>query len=200
MSSSVSLFPSRPFRFAFPGTALLAAALVLAGCEVHDPHDHNDQETFTTVILAYTNAADSTDKPTATIKFKEGFGHGGDALEKNETIRLKAGATYTAVLTLLDETKSPAADMTEEVEEEGHAHQIFYVPSGAALTVAYADKDRNNRPIGIRTTQTAAGAGTGALKVVLKHLQEGNTLLKNDASTVQTGETDVEVSFNVVIE
>jgi hypothetical protein len=186
----------RPIRFA---AIALSGALVLSACNVSDPKDSNEQETFTTARLTYANNADASDKPEATIKFKDGFGHG-DVLEKNETIKLKAGATYSVELIFLDETKDPADVMSEEVEEEGEAHQIFYTPAGADLTVAYADKDGNFRPIGLKTTQTSGTAGTGTLKVTLKHQQEGATLLKNDTSNINTGETDVEVTFNVTIQ
>jgi hypothetical protein len=184
------------FRLA---TFALSGALIFSACNVSDPKDSNEQETFTTAKLTYVNNADVTDKPEATIKFKDGFGHGGDVLEKNETIKLKANAVYSVELVFLDETKTPAEVMSEEVEEEGHAHQVFYTPATAALTVAYADKDENNRPIGLKTTQTAGPAGTGTLKVTLKHQQEGTTILKNDTSGINTGETDVEVTFNVTI-
>jgi hypothetical protein len=198
----IRFFPSpiRPIKYA--ALALSGALMLnaLSACKVSDPEDSNEQETFTTARLAYSNNADASDKPEATIKFKDGFGHGGDVLEKNETIRLKAGAVYSVELILLDETRNPAEVMSEEVEEEGEAHQIFYAPAGADLTVAYADKDGNDRPIGLKTTQTSGTAGTGTLKVTLKHQQEGSTILKNDASTVHTGETDVEVTFNVIIE
>lgn len=177
-----------------------SAALTLAACGVSDPEDSNEQETFTTATLTYTNDADASDKHEATIKFKDGFGHGGDVLEKNETIMLKAGAAYSVELVLLDESRNPAVVMSEEVEEEGEAHQVFYTPAGADLTVAYADKDGNDRPIGLKTTQTSGEAGSGTLKVTLKHLQEGSTLLKNDTSNINTGETDVEVTFNVTIQ
>lgn len=184
----------------FPRTLpVFAASLALVtgflGCEVHDPHHHNEQEVFTTVRLEYANAADASDKPVATIKFKEGFGHGGDALEKNDTIHLKAGAEYAVDLVLLDESKSPAVVMSEEVEEEGAEHQVFYTPEGAALTVTVIDKDSNGRPLGLETSQKTGAAGKGTLKVTLKHQPK----LKSDASTILTGETDVEVSFHVVI-
>lgn len=178
----------------------IVTASIFSSCKVSDPEDHNEQESFTTVKLVYTNTADASDKPEATIKFKEGFGHGGDLLEKNETIKLKADASYTVELILLDESKTPAEVMSEEVEEEGEAHQIFYQASGASLTVTYADIDGNNRPIGLKTTQTTGSAGSATLKVTLKHQQEGSVYLKNDTSDVNTGETDVEVTFSVVIE
>lgn len=187
----------RPAQYA---ALALSGALVLSACNVSDPKDSNEQETFTTARLTYTNLADASDKPEADIKFKDGYGHGGDVLEKNETITLKSGATYSVELVFLDETRNPPEVMSEEVEEEGEAHQVFYTPAGADLTVAYADKDGNNRPIGLKTTQTTGAAGTGTLKVTLKHQQEGDTILKNDASTIHTGETDVEVIFNVTIQ
>lgn len=191
--------PYSAFRLA---AFALSGALLFSACNVSDPKDSNEQETFTTAKLTYVNNADATDKPEATIKFKDGFGHGGDVLEKNETIKLKAYAVYSVELVFLDETKTPAEVMSKEVGEEGEVHQIFYTPAAAALTVAYTDKDRdkNNRPIGLKTTQTTGAPGTGTLMVTLKHQQEGATILKNDTSTINTGETDVEVTFNVIIQ
>ncbi len=168
----------------------------ISGCtDVSNPAESNESEVFTTVKLVLENNADSTDNPEATLKFKDGFGHG-DALEKNDTLKLKAGASYSAELILLNESASPADVMSEEVKEEGIDHQVFYLPAGIALTVAYADKDATNHPIGLLTELTAGSAGTGTLKVTLKH-QPG---LKSHTSTVATGETDVEVSFHVTIQ
>jgi hypothetical protein len=188
-----------PFHSAYPRLAFIlpfAALLSLSGCEVHDPHDHNDQEVISTVVLRYVSTADTSVKSEAIIKFKEGFHQGAGGLERNDTLKLKAATAYSANLVLLDETKNPAADMSAEVEEEGDEHQIFYAPSGGLLTVTYADKDGNNRPIGLKTAQATGSAGTGTLKVTLKHMPG----VKSDNSTVTTGETDVEVTFNVKVE
>jgi hypothetical protein len=198
---SISTLSSHSLAAAFRASKRLAVfgllgAALFSGCkDVTNPEDTNETEVFTTVQLALTNQDDASDKPEATIKFKDGFGHG-DAMEKNETLMLKAGATYSAELILLNESANPAEIMSEEVEEEGVDHQIFYAPSGVALTVTYADKDANNRPIGLLTEFKADAAGTGTLKVTLKHQPD----LKSDNSTVTTGDTDVEVSFNVTVQ
>lgn len=179
-----------PF-FALMGLVLIS--WIFTGCkDVTDPHDHNEGELITTVRLDLVNDDDANDKPSATIKFKEGFGHD-EALERNDTLKLQAGATYTATLTLLNESVNPAEDMTEEIAEEADEHQLFYKPSSAALTVEYLDEDEKGLPIGIVTAMNASNAGALTLKVILKH-QPG---LKNATSTDATGETDVEVDFAV---
>jgi len=178
--------------------ALFAGFSLLSGCkDVSSPEDTNEIEVFTTVTLMLTQQGGTSDETQATIRFKDGFGHG-DALEKNDTLKIMAGATYSAELVLLNESASPAEVMSEEVKEEGVDHQVFYSydgDNGSALTVDYADMDANHHPIGLLTTFKAGSDGNGILKVTLKH-QPG---LKSATSTIATGETDVEVSFHVTI-
>lgn len=174
----------------------LLALSLFSGCkDVTNPADSNENEVITTAQLKLANQADSTDNPEATIKFKEGFGHG-DALEIMDTLKLKAGATYSSELLLLNEVPKLVEVISEEVKAEGIDHQVFYLPAGIALTVTYRDSDATHLPIGLLTHFTTGLAGTGTLKVTLKH-QPG---LKSPTSTVATGETDVEVSFPVTIQ
>jgi hypothetical protein len=179
-----------------PIVFILLGIVLFTGCkDVSNPAESNETEVLTTVQLLLTNQDDASDTPQATIQFKEGFGHG-DALEKNDTLKLKAGATYTAELILLNESVNPAEVMSEEVEQEGVDHQLFYQSSNADLTVDYADKDENQLPIGLRIELKVGSAGMGTLRVTLKHQPD----LKSATSTLSTGETDVDVSFHVTIE
>ena len=114
-----------------------------------------------------------------------------------ENLILKANTTYRGTLTLLNETNPNAPeDLTAEIRAEGHDRELFYVVDGASLTFTKTDLDRNNRPIGLETTATTTSPGTGSLRIVLKH-QPG---LKRGNSTIDTGETDIDLVFPVVIQ
>jgi hypothetical protein len=100
------------------------------------------------------------------------------------------------VLEVFDESKTPAVNKTPEILSEGVQHQFFYaVNPSALLSVSYADKDTKNLPIGLATSQKTGAAGDGKLKITLKHQPD----LKSATSTIATGETDVEVEFNVSV-
>jgi hypothetical protein len=129
------------------------------------------------------------------IRFSGGIGQGESLPDQRDTLFLKAESQYEVEVILLDESKDPALVMSDEVEEEGEEHQIFFVPSDLDLTVEYADADEEGRPIGLRTSQVTGAAGRGNLRVVLKH-QPG---LKNESSTLNTGETDVDVTFPALV-
>jgi hypothetical protein len=172
--------------------ASLSSAALLAACNVTDPEVHNEEELITSIRLVYTQPGGASD----TAWFKDPDGPGGAAPTRHDTLELQADRTFEASLTLLDESDAADVhDITEEVEEEAADHQVFYAVAGANLATAYADHDANGLPIGLKTTQTTGGASTGSLTVTLKH-QPG---LKSAASTVNTGETDVQVVFPVVI-
>jgi hypothetical protein len=189
------------------GSTFLGATLFMSGCkDVTKPEGTDEQENFSTVILTLTNDANASDMMSDTIKFAVSYS-AGSALSKNQTIKLKTGATYSVETSLLDETKTPAIDMSEDVSTDSDIHQLFYTPSGDVLTVTYVDKDVNQHPIGLKTKFAAGAAGTGTLKVTLKHQQEGTTKLKpnidwtaHPQGDITVGETDVEVTFNVTVE
>lgn len=198
MSTLLPFLPRRKGAFGagLPAALVLASLAGLPGCGDHadDPHDHNEAEVFTTVSLTLVNEADTAD--TVRAMFKDPDGDRGIPPVLFDSLKLGAGRNYRATLTLLDESKTPAVDMTAEVEEEGTDHQVFYAPTtGLHLTVHYRDKDAENRPLGIETHFMSGNASEGFLRLTLKH-QPG---MKSATSTASTGETDVEVAFPVVI-
>jgi hypothetical protein len=154
----------------------------------------NNSELLTTVRLTYKNTANVSDIVVATFKDLDGAGGAAPTIDN---LNLKANTNYTVTLEVLDESKNPAENKTAEILAEGVEHQFFYVANPSnLLTVTYADKDAKNLPVGVATLQATKTAGTGTLKVTLKHQPN----LKSATSTISTGETDIEVTFNVKVQ
>ncbi|GAA4309435.1 hypothetical protein [Nibribacter koreensis] len=180
--------------FLKPSLAILFAASVFmtTGCGNDDePTPENEEELITTVRLHATPQGGGN---MIMATYKDVDGPGGQAPIVNG-LQLAANKVYDVRVEVLDESKTPAEDITQEVKEEADEHQFFYQPStGLNLTVAYTDQDSKNLPLGITTRMTTAAASTGTLRVILKH-QPGT---KNNS--VNTGETDVEVTFPATIQ
>ena len=69
--------------------------------------------------------------------------------------------------------------------------------SGASLSISALNKDRNGNDLGTQFSLSTAAAGSGALRIVLRH--EPNK--PNDGTLIGAGgETDFDVSFNVTVE
>lgn len=111
---------------------------------------------------------------------------------------LSANTTYSGAVTFLNETVSPAEDITPEVTEEGEEHQVFFLPSGSLNAVfTYLDFDSNNNPIGTLFSIQTGDASTGTITIVLRHEPQK----PNDGTLAGAGgETDVSVNFNVSIQ
>lgn len=175
-------------NFLKPAFVLFLSASLLSSCDkdtVEEPE--NESELITTVTLTMQEVGTTN---TVTATFRDPDGEGGNAPTQFDEIVLKPNKVYHTMITLLDESKTPAENITEEVEEESDEHQFFYTPtSGLNITVAYDDKDSKNLPVGLMTNITTGAASTGKLKVTLKH-QPGT---KNN--NIATGETDVELDF-----
>lgn len=110
---------------------------------------------------------------------------------KNPGALLKANTTYTGELTLYD---AEGTDITNQIVQEAHQHEVFY-QTPAGVTVTATDQDKNNRPLGLETTLTTTNAGTGTLRVILKHQPD-----KGSTSDMNKGETDLDMPVNVIIE
>lgn len=172
----------------------LSLALVLFSCKKDDDTpgaggNNEETELITTVRVVLTDNAGGV----STFSFADTDGVGGND-PVIDTIKLDFDkAPYTGSLQFLDESGENAVDITEEVESEGTEHIVCYTPSTGALSIAITDKDANNLALGLKTSWTLSDAGSGDLRIRLKH-QPGS---KN--GTCNPGATDVDLSFPLEI-
>ncbi len=177
----------------------VAASLAVTGCKKEDEPEPNDNELITTVTLSLTKAGSTTP---VTITFKDIDGPGGAAATITPaTLALDANAAYTTKLRFLNESVTPAEDITEEVEmKESDEHQVYYAAaSGLNLVFSKPNADKNGKPLGTTGTITTIAASTGTLTVTLKHKPLKENPAKTDSDPITKGETDIEVTFPVSI-
>jgi len=179
--------------------SLIGVVTVFSSCD-KDPVVPNEEELITTVSYILTPV---TTGEKVTFTFIDIDGNGGNNPIISVTGELKAGATYNGALTLLNEDESPVENISDEVLEEDEDHQVFYDVSGGAagkVVINYDDKDANNQPVGLKTKVSVTAAGTGKLKITLRHLpNKSATGVSTGSITNAGGETDIEVNFDIVI-
>jgi len=167
----------------FSGLAILFS---LSACEKDEAAiPESESELITTVIATFTPTTGSA----RVFKWSDKDGAGGLA-PVIQSIALPANSSFTVSLVFLDESKSPVVDITPEIQEESKEHLVCYTSSGAFPAVTITDQDARKRPLGLLGTLKTDAAGSGSLRVVLKHEPD-----KKSATPCNTGETDVEVSF-----
>ncbi|PKB41975.1 hypothetical protein AX016_0130 [Cellulophaga sp. RHA19] len=172
------------------------SSIALISCSDDDdaPEEQNEEEVITTIIVKLTPEAEGT---TLTLISKDDDGSDGPNAPVVDVEQLAANTTYNATITLLNETESPAEDITLEVEEEDDEHQFFYTVSGAISSTEYTDMDEDGNPVGITFTLTTGDAGNGTLGVTLRHEPKK----PNDGTLADAaGATDVEQTFSLTVE
>ena len=199
-------------------TIVMVAAVALAITACKDKKDEiapsnptppaNEAELITTMKIQLRDSTDHTNA--GTFVFKDLDGAGGnpatfDNSGADSVITIMANHAYKATILLLDETKTPADTISNEVEEEGADHLFFFnsttLGSSNEITLSngtmikYLDRDANNRGIGLQTLWTAPSAATtkSAFTIELKH-QPG---VKDGA--YNKGETDIQVPFKLKV-
>lgn len=173
---------------------LFISTLVFTACsdDHDDDHDHgDDEELITTVIYTLTDGTN----PDVVLQWQDLDGDtGNDPTITSGT--LMANTTYTGSIQLLNETESPAEDITVEVRAEADEHEFFYTPNSVNLSVTKTDNDGTN-PLGIETELVTGTASTGTLTVILKH----EPTKPNDGTAAGAGgSTDVEVTFPITVQ
>lgn len=179
------------FRKSLLTLALATPLFVACKKDQADPTPDEDNEQITTVTYTLTPA---TGGPATTITWEDLDGEGGNpAVISPATLNLVPNTVYTGSITILDKTKTPIEDVTEEINEKKDEHLFVYTPSPAAsfLTITRTDKDSKGYDVGLKTTVATGAAATGTLQIVLRH-QPG---VKNGTAT--PGTTDVDVTFPV---
>jgi hypothetical protein len=182
--------------------ASLFVITVLFSCRKKDdpkpfnPPNLNEEELITTMKLILTEDGSGA---VYSFIFKDIDGEGGNA-PTIDNIVLPANKSFTGEIVLLDESKTPADSISNEVKEEGDEHQFFFTVANANLVHSYAvgDFDSHGVPIGLNPKFTTGVASTGTLKVILKHQPELKP--KSGSGDSSKGETDIEVIFNVTVQ
>lgn len=158
------------------------------------PEVINEEEVITTVRLTLTPDSGSV----VTLLAVDSDGEGPNAPVLTVSGNLAANTSYTGDIVFLNQTESPAEDITTEVEEEADEHQVFYLASnGLNATTTYNDTDGDGNPLGLDVRVATGDASTGTFTVVLRHEpSKPNNGTLADAG----GETDVQAVFDVTIE
>ena len=171
--------------------ALAVFMTSLNGCKKDDdvietPDNEHEEEVITTFTLTFTDEAGV--EPSVTATFRDPDGDGGLDPDIHDTIRLANSTTYNVVVTLLNETESPADDITEEVRDEAHEHLFCYTVIGADVAITRTDTD-GTFEVGIDSDWATGAVSNGTTQVVLKHQPD----IKD--GTCNPGETDIDVTF-----
>lgn len=167
----------------------MGIAIAVAGCNKEDKVDPNEEELITTLKVTLT----ATGASPLVFTFKDADGPTGAPPTVFDSIIVDANKSYAATVQFLNESVSPAEDITAEVSAEGVDHQVYYTPATAAITVANLNADSKGLPLGLSSTWQTGAASKGSVKITLKH-KPGT---KAAGDPVSKGETDVEVEFGV---
>ncbi|QWX83359.1 type 1 periplasmic binding fold superfamily protein [Cellulophaga sp. HaHaR_3_176] len=174
------------------------ASLAFTACSNDDddniPEIVNEEEIITTLTVTLTPQDDGE---TITLQTQDLDGDGSNDPVITVSGNLIAGMVYDGGIVLLNETESPAENITEEVEEESDEHQFFYtISSGLDVTTEYANFDEDGNPLGTAFTLTAGDISSGTITFTLRH----EPTKPNDGIVDAGGETDVLATFSIAVE
>ena len=179
--------------------SFLAAAFLFVSCSNDDdtPVPVNEEEVITTMTLTLTPA----DGGTAVVFQTRDLDGDGPNDPVITTAGLEVNTTYNGSIVLLNETESPAENITEEIEEEDEDHQFFFqVSDGVNATVTYTDQDGNGNPVGLGFRLVTGAASSGTLTVTLRHEPNKTASGVSDGDiTNAAGETDITATFPISV-
>lgn len=174
---------------------VLFASQLFVSCssDDNDPDPVNEEETITTMTVTLVPQGGGD---TITLQSRDLDGDGPNAPVVTVSGNLAGNTAYNGTIVLLNETETPAEDITEEVAEEDDEHQFFFVTSGSIASVTYGDTDGNGNPVGIVFTLNTDTAGAATIAITLRHEPKK----PNDGTLADAGgETDITQTFNLTI-
>lgn len=173
-------------KFAVGAMALFT--LTFTACNPDD-HDHNEEEVISRVTLILKDAKGEE----FSYVWNDPDGNGAQN-PTIDNINLVANSTYIATVKLENATVNPAENITDEVQKESTAHLFVYTYDQSNVTFEITDKDTNGKPLGIATKVTTKAAGSGKLRIQLKHEPTDKNNAQNPG-----GATDVDVEFPLIV-
>ena len=156
------------------------------------PPAQDEEELITTMNLVFTDSAGVL--TTQTFSFKDPDGPGGNAPTVFDTIVLSANNTYNVAISLLNESVTPAEDITAEILNEADEHFFCFEPAISGNCIVTRTDSDGQFEIGLASKWKVLSISQGFMLIKLKH-QPG---VKN--GTCSPGETDIEINFPVKIQ
>ena len=176
-------------------TFLMIGIMSLTSCK-KDKADPNEGELITTVRVKLTEKVLGGTGALTVFEFKDLDGEGGAAPSKFDEITLQKGKIYDCVLEVLNESVSPADNITAEIIKEANDHQFYFSATNGLVTFNNFNADGKGFPLGTSSVWTASSnAGTGTLNITLKHKPGAKTANDN----INVGETDISLDFKVKV-
>lgn len=171
-----------------------------AACSSDDesPAPVNEEELITTLIVSLQPDGGGD---LVLLSYRDIDGDGPNAPVITISGDLVTNTTYDGTIQLLNETETPAENITLEVLEEAEKHQFFYIVSnGFNVTTEYADTDADGNPIGVEFTLNAGEASSGSISFILRHEpnKSGEGVADGDITNAG-GVTDIPALFNLNI-
>ena len=191
--NTLNFNPLMKTKFFLPVLAL--TGLMFTSCSDDDaPDPVNEEEVITTMTITLVPQGGGDN---VILQSRDLDGDGPNAPEVTVSGPFTAGTTYDGSIVLLNETETPAENITEEVEEEAEDHQFFFtIASGLNGSISDENLDGSGNPLGTAFVFEALGASAGTLTVTLRHdLKKPNDGTLSDAG----GETDIAQTFNLTI-
>ena len=172
--------------------SLMASVMTSCSSDDNNPDAVDEEEVITTIKVALSSEGGDT----ASLQSQDLDGDG-----PNPPVitvdNLMANSTYTGTIELLNETETPAEDITAEVNEEADEHQFFFDVVGSISSISYGDTDEDGNPLGLSFTLMTGDAGQGTLQITLRHEPKK----PNDGTLADAGgETDIAQTFTVTVE
>ncbi|MFN4144548.1 MAG: hypothetical protein ACK4GN_01905 [Runella sp.] len=169
----------------------LVGGLMLGSCKKESPKPEDENELITTVKLTFTENG-TTNAQTFTWKDLDGDGGMAPTIQ---AITLKSSRTYKVEVAFLDESKTPAEDITQEIKKEADEHLVVFTASPVSLfTYTATDKDSKNLPLGLIGNLTTGVTNVGTLRLQLRHQPPVNGKPTKNG-TPMPGSDDVNVIF-----
>lgn len=169
------------------------SCLSFFACKDKEAEPAEENELITTLQLNFKNGI-----TTETFVWKDLDGEGGMAPQVQNVV-LKPNTTYDLSVKVLDESKNPVLDITQEVKEKDDEHLFLYIPQPSSLLAyTYIDKDAKNFPVGLLGNLKTNAAGNGKLKVQLRHQPPAGGKATKDG-TATPGSDDINIDFVVEV-
>ncbi|QYJ68761.1 type 1 periplasmic binding fold superfamily protein [Flavobacterium litorale] len=157
----------------------------------------NPEEVITTLTATFEPVAGGE---TVVLTSRDLDGDGPEAPIISVLGNFTTGASYSGTVSFLNETETPAENVSEEILTEGDEHQIFFQQDDLG-TFTYTDADVNQRPIGLTFSFVASTTPqTGLLTITLRH--EPNKAAAGVADgdiTNAGGESEAMATFEVSV-